>query len=71
MLDSSSHYESLFHAASVDLLIPEISRFPSQPSEDVESWWTEVERVKTRTIAFLGTSVLAQCPSNLLKMVCR
>ncbi len=55
---ASEDHVAFFHAASVDLLIPEISSFPSQPTEDVAGWWKEVERVPSRTIAFLGAQHL-------------
>ena len=49
-----NRYATLFHAASIDLVIPEVSGFPPQPSEDVDVWWKEVEALPPRKVAFLG-----------------
>ena len=58
--NSSHRYESLFHAASVHLLVPEISSLPPQPWEDVATGWKEVEKIRARTVAFLGDNVASR-----------
>ena len=73
---SSSTYEALFHAASVDLVIPEISTLPTEPDSDAngrvwEEWWTSVQSSsKTRTVAFLDERVYhyvgVTIPDNVL-----
>ncbi|WWD20118.1 hypothetical protein CI109_104593 [Kwoniella shandongensis] len=52
-MSSAAHYEALFHAASIDLVIPEISSFPPDPDEDESpKWWEDVEDAPTRSTAY-------------------
>jgi hypothetical protein len=58
-VSSSSQYEALFHASSVDLVVPEISSLPAQllspsTSTSVDSWVNELDNVASRDVAFLG-----------------
>ena len=53
---AATHLEGLFHAASIDLQVPELSRIPPQPSHDLAEWWDTVRRSPPRSVAFLGQS---------------
>ncbi|KAK8849494.1 hypothetical protein IAR55_004828 [Kwoniella newhampshirensis] len=52
-LSPSTHYEALFHASSIDLVIPEISSFPPNPEDDqLPEWWLGVQAAPSRSTAY-------------------
>ncbi|ORY34881.1 TRAPP trafficking subunit Trs65-domain-containing protein [Naematelia encephala] len=58
LTSSTLAFESLFHASSIDLLIPSYSSLPPTPAhdasaDDIERWWEGVERAPRRHTAFL------------------
>ncbi|TYJ54675.1 hypothetical protein B9479_004613 [Cryptococcus floricola] len=56
---SSSVYESLFQASSIDLIVPETSSFdPSPDDDDLSSWWTGVERGVPRDTAYFDEKLV-------------
>ncbi|WWC93022.1 uncharacterized protein L201_007986 [Kwoniella dendrophila CBS 6074] len=51
----SAYYETLFHSSSLNLIIPEISSLPDEPTnngEDLSSWWEGIESSNVRDTAF-------------------
>jgi hypothetical protein len=53
---SATGYESLFHASSLDLVVPEIGSLPAQPDDaaSLSGWWESVQGVRARDVAFFG-----------------
>lgn len=55
----SALYESLFHAAAIDLVIPEVSTFNPNPSDDdLPTRWAALEQASARNTAFFGEQYL-------------
>nr|XP_019043313.1 hypothetical protein I302_07888 [Kwoniella bestiolae CBS 10118]OCF22243.1 hypothetical protein I302_07888 [Kwoniella bestiolae CBS 10118] len=51
----SAYYETLFHSSSLNLVIPQISSLPDEPTgsdNDLAQWWESVEGTATRESAF-------------------
>ena len=57
----SALYESLFHAAAIDLVIPEVSTFNPNPSDDdLPTWWAALEQASARNTVFFGELYLCR-----------
>ncbi|WVQ79410.1 hypothetical protein IAT38_001507 [Cryptococcus sp. DSM 104549] len=55
----SAHYESIFHASSVEVVIPETSSFPPSPSDDdLPSWWDGIRGSSTRDTAYFDEKLV-------------
>lgn len=71
VMPPSTDFESLFHAAIIDLLVPSLSACPPQPENEKEagpsslrSWWAGVQDAKARDVAFFGQSILRSCSTS-------
>jgi hypothetical protein len=68
-LSNNSQYETLFHASSIDLHVPETSSLPQHAASSSSSlppisrfdhtaesstWWKKAQYVTSRQVAFLG-----------------
>ncbi|EIW71683.1 hypothetical protein TREMEDRAFT_71234 [Tremella mesenterica DSM 1558] len=56
---STALYEHLFHTASAELVVPDVSKLSEIPSDGVDraEWWAGVREVETRQVAFLDEKV--------------
>lgn len=56
---SSAFYGPLFHASAIDLVIPDVSTFNPNPSdEDLPTWWNALEQESARNTAYFGERYL-------------
>jgi len=62
---SGTSFEALFHATSLDLIIPSTSAIPASGS--AEDWWQSVQAAPARHVSFLGMSYISQDISRLRK----